>query len=163
MRPIALGRLSTGLEVAYTISVKQAKHAVEPLFTPSLPAESPAVSGTHHVTPDLLFYPVFDKRKTSTRMPYRKVVHPTAQDRIYQLDHPPYRLALESSEGVSQLRQQRCPILHLRRILGPPRALFTPREAELKAEKVKTLSFPQIHDSTLLFIYLHTEFLKLFP
>jgi hypothetical protein len=115
------------------------------------------------VAPDFLIHPLFDKRKTLTRMPYRKVVHPTAQDRVYQLDNPPYRLALESSKDVSQLPRQRRPILYLRRILGPPRTLLTPDAAELKAEKTKTFTFPQIHDSTLLFIYLHSEFPQLFP
>jgi hypothetical protein len=33
---------------------------------------------------------------------------------------------------------------------GPPRSLPTPHTAELKAEKAKASTFPQIHDSTLL-------------
>ena len=55
------GRLSQGRRVGNPIPVKQAENTIEPLFTPSLPAETLPISGTHHVAPDLLFYPVFDK------------------------------------------------------------------------------------------------------
>src|ERR1019366_660132 len=43
--------------------------------------------------PDLHFYPVSDLRKTSTRMPDPKIVHPTSEDGIDLLNHFSHWLA----------------------------------------------------------------------
>jgi len=43
--------------------------------------------------PNLLLYPVSDKRKAFARIADGKVVHPTAKDRVDLLDHPLHRLA----------------------------------------------------------------------
>src|SRR5258708_30005801 len=70
------------------------------------------------MSPNLLFYPVSDKRKAFTRIAYCKVVHPTAKDRVDLLDHPFHRLADILSEDLLQLCQQRRPFLQLRRVMG---------------------------------------------
>src|ERR1700686_1367493 len=69
------------------------------------------------MSPNLLFYPVSDKRKAFTRIAYGKVVHPTAKDRVDLLDHPFHRLADILSEDLLQLCQQRRPFLQLRRVV----------------------------------------------
>jgi len=55
--------------------------------------------------PDLLLYPVFDKRKASARMSHRKVVHPSPEDWVNHFDHPPYRLGTDISEGQTYTYQ----------------------------------------------------------
>jgi hypothetical protein len=59
------------------------------------------------MSPNLLLYPVSDKRKAFTRIAYGKVVHPTTKDRIDLLDQPLHRLADILSEDLLQLCQQR--------------------------------------------------------
>ena len=97
--------------------VEQPEHLVEPLPTPSFPAESLAFLCSHHVPPDFLFYPVLDKRKTPTGVPYRKVVHPAPQDRVDPFDHLTYRVALVPPEDLPELRQYRRSLFQLRRVL----------------------------------------------
>ena len=50
---------------------------VQPLRTPPSPGRNPNAPGTHQMPPNLLFYPVSDKRKAVTRIADGKVVHPT--------------------------------------------------------------------------------------
>jgi hypothetical protein len=52
-----------------SVLIVQAEFVVEPSPTPPLPAEAFPLPGAHQVPPNLLFYPVFDKRKAPTRMP----------------------------------------------------------------------------------------------
>jgi hypothetical protein len=56
------------------------------------------------MSPDFLFHPAFDKRKTPTGVPYRKVVHPAAQDRVDQFDHLAHWLARFPPEDFPELR-----------------------------------------------------------
>ena len=76
------------LRPTHPIAVEQPEFAIQPLLTPSLPAEALPLPGTHQMPPDLLLYPVFDKRKASARMPHRKAVHPAPEDWIDQFDCP---------------------------------------------------------------------------
>ena len=71
--------------------------------SPPLPAESWVFSGAHQMPPNLLLHPEFNVGKTSARVPYRKVVDPTPQNRIEQFDHPPYGLADVSLEDFLEL------------------------------------------------------------
>src|ERR1039458_2986789 len=80
------------------VIIVESQVLIEPLPTPPLPAETGSLPGTHQMAPNLLFYPVSDKRKAFTRIAYCKVVHPTAKDRIDLLDHSLHRLADTSSE-----------------------------------------------------------------
>ena len=70
------------------IAVEQLEFHVQPAPTPPLPAEAPAIPGSPHVTPDFLFYPVFDEAEALAGVPDSEVVHPAPQHRIDQLDHP---------------------------------------------------------------------------
>src|ERR1700676_2776349 len=82
-----------------------------------------------------LFHPVFDKRKAPARMSHRKIVHPPPKHGVDHLDHPPHGLAGEPSEHIPELRQQRCPLLQLRRIVGPPRSRATENATEFKTQE----------------------------
>jgi hypothetical protein len=62
------------------------------------------------MSPNLLLYPVSDKRKAFTRIADSKVVHPTTKDRVDLLDHSLHRLANILSEDLLQLCQQRRPV-----------------------------------------------------
>ena len=70
--------------------------------------------------PNLLFYPVSDKRKACARITDGKVVHPPAEDRVDLLDHLSQRLADIVAEDFFKLGQQRRPFLQLGRIVGSP-------------------------------------------
>jgi hypothetical protein len=95
--------------------MKQTKCVIEPLLTPSFPAISLTLSGTHHVPSDLLLYPVFDHSEAATRIAYPKVVHPATKDRIDRFDQAPYGPAGMTTEDLPELIKQRCPLLQLGR------------------------------------------------
>ena len=88
------------------VAVEQPQGFVQPLPTPPLPAEALSVLSTHHMAPDLLFYPVLDEAEALAGMPNREVVHPTAQDRVDQLHDPIHWLRLVAAEHVLELPQQ---------------------------------------------------------
>src|SRR6202521_2165689 len=50
------------------VCLKQSQFAIQPWPTPPLPAEAFPLPRPHQMPPDLLFYPVFDKRKAPARM-----------------------------------------------------------------------------------------------
>src|SRR5438105_54377 len=100
-----------GLRPTNPVRVKQTEFGIKPLLTPPLPAETFALPGSHQVPPNLLFYPVFNKREAPARMPHRKVVHPSPENRVDQFDHPSNRLAGEPSEHIPELPQQRRSLL----------------------------------------------------
>jgi hypothetical protein len=52
--------------------------------------------------PNLLLNPIADERETPTGMTHRKVIHPTAQDRIDLCDQPTDGLGLKAPEDDSQ-------------------------------------------------------------
>ena len=97
-----------------SVPVEQSESVVKPLRTPPLPAESFAPSGAHQMPPHLLLHPELNVGKAPARVPYRKVVHPTPQNRIDEFDHPPYGLADASSENAFELPQECRPFLQLR-------------------------------------------------
>ena len=82
------------------------------------------------MTPNLLFYPVFDIAEALAGVTDCKVLHPPAQDRVDQLHHPVSRLRLEASEHVFELAQERRSLLQLGRVV--PRASRTWREPEAR-------------------------------
>src|SRR5947207_4110422 len=97
------------------------------------------------MTPYLLLYPAFDHSKTNTRMTDPKVVHPATQDRIdfrnHNLDRPADMLA----ENSPKLFKQRCSLLQLGRIVGPPLPLKTQYAPIFKTQECKALPLLQIH------------------
>ena len=106
----------------HSVFAKQPERFIEPLPTPSFPAESLAFLCSHHMTPDFLFYPVLEKRKAPTGVPYRKVVHPAPQDGVDHFDHLTYRLARVPPEDLPEFRQYGRPLFQLRRVLWSPRS-----------------------------------------
>jgi hypothetical protein len=70
-------------------------------------SRTPSASGRASGVAEFFTSP--DKRIAPARMPHRKIVHPSPEDRADQLDHPSHRLAGVSSEYVPEL-----PCGHLR-------------------------------------------------
>src|SRR5271167_3325061 len=99
------------------------------------------------MSPDLLLYPVSDKRKAFTRIAYGKVVHPTTKDRVDLLDHPLHRLADILSEDLLQLCHQSRPFLQLRRVVRSPLPVTTQNAAIFKAQESETSSVFQIDEN----------------
>jgi len=83
MGPILLEQLLLG--PTNPVAVKQIQDFVQSLPTPPYPAEALAFPGSHHMAPDLLFYPVANEPEALAGMPDRKVAHPSAQYRVDQL------------------------------------------------------------------------------
>ena len=102
------------------VAIEQPQRLVQPLPTPPRPAEAPALPGSQHVSPDLLFHPVLDEVEAPTGVTHREVVHPAPQDRVDQFDDPVHRLGVEATEDVPKLAQQRRALLELGRELRPP-------------------------------------------
>ena len=63
---------------ANPVAIEQPQGFVQPLPTPSRPAEALSFTSAQHVAPNLLFHPVFDEAEALAGMPHREVVHPTA-------------------------------------------------------------------------------------
>jgi hypothetical protein len=97
------------------VSVEQPQGHIQRLPTPPRPAEALAIPGTHHMAPDLLFYPVLNEREALARVPDREVINPPAQYRIDQLHDPIYWLRLVASEHCFEFPQQRRSFLEFRR------------------------------------------------
>ena len=110
------------------------------------------------MAPDLFLNPIADERKTPTGVTHRKVVHPTAKNRIDLFDQATDGLRLIALENNSQLAQQGRPLLDLRYPQRHPSSLTTPDPPELKAQKSKALALLQIHVSALFLIHLDLEF-----
>jgi hypothetical protein len=91
-------------------------------------------------------------------MPHRKVVYPSPKDWANQLDHPPHRLTGIPSEHIPELPQQCCPLLQLRRIVGPPRSLTTQNAAKFEIQKSKTVPLCEGGKSAFLIVDLNPEF-----
>jgi hypothetical protein len=90
------------------------------------------------MSPNLLLYPVSNKRKAFTRIAHGKVVHPTAKDRVDLLNHPLHRLADILSEDLLQLCQQRRPFFHFRRVVQSPLPVTAQSAAIFKAQESGT-------------------------
>ena len=65
--------------------------------------------------------------------------------KVDHLDHPPHGLAGEPSEHIPELRQQRYPLLQLRRIVGPPRSVRLRMRRNSKPRHPKLRSKQSFH------------------
>src|SRR5215472_808464 len=148
---------------ANPVPIKQTEFVIEPLPTPPSPAEALPLPRPHHMPPNLLVYPVFDKREAPARMPHRKVVHPSPKNWIDQVDHPLHRLTGVPSEHIPEFCQQRRSLLQPRRIVGSPRSFKTQNAAKLKSQKSETVSLCEVGESTFLLVDLNSQFGQLLP
>src|SRR5438552_9442113 len=110
------------------------------------------------MSPHLPLQPVFDESETSTGVAYGKVVHPTAHNRIDELDYPIDRLRDEASEDVLELAQQCDALLELGWIIRPPLALQASHAAELKTQEAEAFSLCQVDLPTLFLVDIDLEF-----
>src|SRR6476620_9924780 len=110
------------------------------------------------MAPNLPVYPVSDVGKAPTRVAYRKVFHPTAQNRIDLFDHAAYRLGTRGTENLFQFAKQCRSLLALRQYQRHPSSPATPDTTELKTEKSEALASLQVHGPALLLIHLHLQF-----
>ena len=62
-----------------------------------------ALACSRQVAPNPLLYPVADVREAATRVARRKVIHPTAQDRIDLLNQIPNGLRAMASDDQLEL------------------------------------------------------------
>ena len=85
MGPIALEQLWFG--PSNPVVVEQTQELIQPLATPPCPAETLAFSGSQHMAPDLLFYPVLNETEALAGVSNRKVIHPPSQYRVDQLNN----------------------------------------------------------------------------
>src|SRR5262245_34275776 len=115
-----------------SIAVEQLQVFVQPLPTPPRPAEALALPSMHQMAPDLLFYPVLNEAEALAGVSSRKVVDPTAQHRIDQIDHPIHRLGPIAAEHPLELPQQCRSLLELRRAVRTPDAPLTTDAAEVE-------------------------------
>jgi hypothetical protein len=145
------------------ILVKQTQRSVKPFPTPPFPSKSSTLAGSRQMAPDLFLNPIADERETPTGVTHRKVVHPTAKNRIDLFDQATDGLRLIALENNSQLAQQGRPLLDLRYPQRHPSSLTTPDPPELKAQKSKALALLQIHVSALFLIHLDLEFCQFLP
>src|SRR5665213_2701160 len=113
------------------------------------------------MTPYLLLYPAFDHSKTNARMTDPKVVHPATQNRIDFRNHNLYGPSDMLTEDLPELFKQRCPLLQLGRIVGPPLLPKAEYAPILKTQESKTLSLFQIHHPTLVRVDLNAELREL--
>src|SRR5215813_12314887 len=110
------------------------------------------------MSPHLPLQPVFDVSEASTSVAYRKVVHPTADNRIDKLDYPIHRLRDEASEDVLEFAQQCGALLELGRIVRPPLVSQTSHAAELKTQEAEAFSLCQVHLPTLFLVDIDLQF-----
>jgi hypothetical protein len=119
------------------------------LRTPPLPAEALSVPGARHVTPDLLFHPVFDEAEALAGISDRKVGYPTAKHWIDQLNDPIQRLRLVAAEYILELSQQRRSFLELGCVLRTPYATTTANAPEVETQEAEALASTEVYVSTL--------------
>ena len=86
------------------IAVEQLQVLVQVAPTPPLPAKASPIPGSPHLTPEFLFYPVFDEAEAFAGVSNGEVVHPASQHRIDRLNHPICGLGLISPEHILELR-----------------------------------------------------------
>ena len=125
---------------------------MQPFPTPLCPAEALAFPGSHHMAPDLLFYPVFNEAEALTGVSNREIIHPSTQYRVDQLNNSTHWLRSVATEHVLELSQQRRSFLELWRIIGLPFAPSTRDATKVEPQEAKALASAEICDSTLLFI-----------
>ena len=83
------------------VAVEQLQGRVQPLPTPPRPAEALSFPSLHQLAPNLLLHPVLNEAKALAGVSDRKVIHPTAQHRVDQLDHPIYGLGSDVGAVMS--------------------------------------------------------------
>src|SRR5262249_43393692 len=113
------------------VTVEQLQGVIQPLPTPPLPAEALALPSLHQMAPDLLLHPVLYEAEALGGISNREVIHPAAQYRVDQLDHPICGLGSVAAEYVLERPQECRSFLELRRDVrrqGPP---LTPDAAEV--------------------------------
>jgi hypothetical protein len=136
---------------------------IQLLPTPPLPTEALSVLSPPHVTRDLLFYLVLDEAEAFAGMSNREVAHPTAQDRVDQLNDQIHWLRLVAAEYVFELPQQRSSFLELGRVAGTPYTPTTTDMAGIETQEAEALASTKVHVSTLLLFDLDLQLGKLFP
>jgi hypothetical protein len=141
----------------HPVAIEQPQCHVQPSPTPPLPAEALAISGAHHLAPDLLFHPVLDKGKAPTGVTLREVVHPAPQDRVDQFDPPTHRLRAETSKDLSQLAQQRRSLLELGPEVRPLLAAKGADASEVESQEAEAFAQIQFDGGALLFIDLNLQ------
>ncbi len=87
-----------GSRVTHTVLGEQPQICVQPTPTPSIPTETPDISGLHHTTPNLLFYPILDIAMALARHAHTKVIHPASQNRVNDSDNTTDWLRSETSK-----------------------------------------------------------------
>src|SRR4029077_1624427 len=92
-----------------------------PLPTPPRPAEALALPSLHQMAPDLLLHPVLNEAEALAGISNREVIHPAAQYRVDQLDHPICGLGSVAAEYVLERPQQCRSFLELRRDIAHAR------------------------------------------
>ena len=97
------------------------------------------------MAPDLLFYPVLDEAETLAGVSNRKVVHPTAQDRVDQLHDPIHWLRLVAAEHVLELPQQRSSLLELWRVVDTPYAPTAAHPAEIETQEAEAFTSAEVY------------------
>jgi len=97
---------------------------MQPLRTPSVPAQAPAFPGSHQVAPHFYLYPAFNKVKAPSRVAYGEVIYPAAQYWVDVLNHPVHGLGsmVRRQKFSAKRLQQRRAFLQLGRILRSPSA-----------------------------------------
>src|SRR3981189_1113375 len=128
---------------------------MEPTLASRSTPEAPAIPGTGspHMSPDLLFHPVFHKAEALVGVSNSEVIHPSPQHGIDQLYHPICRLRSLSPEHFLKLTQQRRALLQLGRILRSPYSvLYAADSTKVESQKAEALRAIQIHPAALLFI-----------
>src|SRR6202165_509721 len=148
---------------AHLVAVEQSQSVVQPLRTPPLPAEAPAIPGSHHVPPYFQLYPVLDELEAPAGVANGEVVHPPPQNRVDDLDYPVHRLGSMSPKDHSQLLQQCRSLLQLGRVLRPPVSLQTTDTTEVEAQEPEALAAGQVDGSALLFVDLDLQLGELLP
>jgi hypothetical protein len=80
-------RAAAAESVGNSVVIEQPEVAVQPRFAPPLAPEAVTLACPGQVVPHLLFHPVSDVREAVTRVPYRRVLHPTPQNGIDARNH----------------------------------------------------------------------------
>src|SRR5215831_13057452 len=109
------------------------------------------------MSPHLPLQPIFDVSEATAGVTYGKVVHPTPDNRVYELDYPIYRLRDEASEDVLEFAQQCSALLELGGIIRPPFALPRSPAAEFKTKEAEAFSLCQVNLPTLFLVDIDLE------
>ena len=116
------------------VAVEQLQGVIQPLPTPPRPAEALALPSLHQMAPDLLLHPVLNEAEALAGISNREVIHPAAQYRVDQLDHPICGLGSVAAEYVLERPQQCRSFLELRRDMRTPDTPLTPDAAEIEPQ-----------------------------